>query len=179
MVSPFLIFGLISPSPSSEVSVNWKQLLDSVAKDSYKIFQRESPIKDQLALFFFPAHHQINLYSSRFPHYNFFKLFVLYWGIANYQCCYSFRWTAKGFSHTYIHAPILPQSGNVTVDQVNFKWIRLWERRLLPNQKGMQIIYLQSFPFAQSELLTPEPELDEGLLPFKIRSRTEMQVFYW
>jgi len=73
----------------------------------------------------------------------------------------------------------LPPSGNVTVDQVNFKWIRLWERRLLPNQKGMQIIYLQSFPFAQSELLTPEPELDEGLLPFKIRSRTEMQVFYW
>ena len=82
----------------------------------------------------------------------FFWTFYFVSGYSQLAICDSFRWTAKGFSHTYIHAPILPQSGNVTVDQVNFKWIRLWQRRLLPNQKGMQIIYLQSFPFAQSEL---------------------------
>ena len=31
----------------------------------------------------------------------FFQLFILYWSIANQQCCDSFRWTAKGLSHTY------------------------------------------------------------------------------
>ena len=33
-----------------------------------------------------------------------FNLFVLYWGISDWQCCDSFRWTAKG------HVPILPQT---------------------------------------------------------------------
>ena len=37
----------------------------------------------------------------------FFKLFILYWSIADSQCCDSFRWTAKGLSHTYTctHSP--------------------------------------------------------------------------
>ena len=47
-----------------------------------------------------------------------FKLFILYWTIANEQCFDSFRWTAKGLSltyiyiyiHIYIHVSILPQS---------------------------------------------------------------------
>ena len=36
-----------------------------------------------------------------------FKRFILYWIIANWQCCHSFRWTAKWPSHTYtfIHFP--------------------------------------------------------------------------
>ena len=29
-----------------------------------------------------------------------FKLCILYWGIADEQCCDSFRWTVKGLSHT-------------------------------------------------------------------------------
>ena len=28
------------------------------------------------------------------------KIFILYWSIADEQCCDSFRWTAKGLSHT-------------------------------------------------------------------------------
>ena len=38
------------------------------------------------------------------------KKFILYWSIANCQCCDSFRWTAKGLSHTYacIHSPPTP-----------------------------------------------------------------------
>ena len=40
---------------------------------------------------------------------SFHKLLIFYWHIANYQCCDSFRWTAKGLSHTYtyvcIHSP--------------------------------------------------------------------------
>ena len=39
-----------------------------------------------------------------------FKLFLLHWGTANYQCCDSFRWTAKGLSRTYIQVSILPQT---------------------------------------------------------------------
>ena len=36
----------------------------------------------------------------------FFKLFILYWGTADEQCCDSFRWKAKGLSHRYsIHSP--------------------------------------------------------------------------
>ena len=32
-----------------------------------------------------------------------FKLFILYWGTADEQCCDSFRWTAKGLSlHTHV-----------------------------------------------------------------------------
>ena len=33
--------------------------------------------------------------------------FVSYWSLADYKCCDSFRWTAKGLSHAYtcIHAP--------------------------------------------------------------------------
>ena len=35
---------------------------------------------------------------------------ILYWIIANLQCCGSFRWTAKGLSHTYacIHSSPSP-----------------------------------------------------------------------
>ena len=35
------------------------------------------------------------------------ELFILHWVIAKEQCCDSFRWTAKGFSHTYtgMHSP--------------------------------------------------------------------------
>ena len=38
------------------------------------------------------------------------KLFILYWHIADQQCCDGFRWTAKGLSHTYIwiHLPQTP-----------------------------------------------------------------------
>ena len=37
----------------------------------------------------------------------FLKKFILYWGIADKQCCESSRWTAKGLSHTYTctHSP--------------------------------------------------------------------------
>ena len=31
----------------------------------------------------------------------FFKLFTLYWSVTDKQCCDTFRWTAKGLSHTY------------------------------------------------------------------------------
>ena len=36
-----------------------------------------------------------------------FKLLILYWSIASYRCCDSFRWAAKRLSHTYacIHSP--------------------------------------------------------------------------
>ena len=39
-----------------------------------------------------------------------FKLFILYWGIADWQCCGSFRWIAKGLSHTHtcVHSPLNP-----------------------------------------------------------------------
>ena len=30
------------------------------------------------------------------------KLFILYWGLAEYKCCNSFKWIVKGLSHTYI-----------------------------------------------------------------------------
>ena len=35
------------------------------------------------------------------------KLFILYWGTADWQCCNSFRWTVNRFSHMYtcIHSP--------------------------------------------------------------------------
>ena len=29
------------------------------------------------------------------------KLFILYWSVADYQCCNSFRWTAKGLRYIY------------------------------------------------------------------------------
>ena len=41
------------------------------------------------------------------PWYDFFlfflnlKLLILYWGITDWQCCGTFRWTASGLSHTY------------------------------------------------------------------------------
>ena len=35
------------------------------------------------------------------------ELFILYWGMASEQCCDSFRWTAKGLSHTYMY-PLSP-----------------------------------------------------------------------
>ena len=37
-----------------------------------------------------------------------FLLFVLYWTIANEQCCDGFRWPTNGLSHTYtgIHCPL-------------------------------------------------------------------------
>ena len=37
----------------------------------------------------------------------FLKLLILYWGIANQQCCDSFRWTWKGLGHiyTWIYSP--------------------------------------------------------------------------
>ena len=35
--------------------------------------------------------------------------FVLFWSIANYQCCGSFRWTVKGLGHTDTLS-ILPQT---------------------------------------------------------------------
>ena len=31
------------------------------------------------------------------------KLFILYWGLAEYKCCNSFKWIVKGFSHTLPH----------------------------------------------------------------------------
>ena len=36
------------------------------------------------------------------------SLFVLYWTIANEQCCDGFRWPTNGLSHTYtgIHCPL-------------------------------------------------------------------------
>ena len=39
--------------------------------------------------------------------YSFFEVFILYWGLANKQCCDSFRPTAKGQSQIYtcIHSP--------------------------------------------------------------------------
>ena len=36
------------------------------------------------------------------------KLLILYWGIANSQCCDSFRWTAIHHIYTYIHSPQAP-----------------------------------------------------------------------
>ena len=38
----------------------------------------------------------------------FLKLLILYWSIADEQCCESFRWRAKGLSHTYtrIHSSL-------------------------------------------------------------------------
>ena len=37
----------------------------------------------------------------------FIKLFILYWSMADWQCCDSFRWTVKGLSYacTCIHSP--------------------------------------------------------------------------
>ena len=32
--------------------------------------------------------------------------FILYWSIANYQCCDSFKRTAKGLGHTGIYSPL-------------------------------------------------------------------------
>ena len=40
----------------------------------------------------------------------FLKLVILYWSIADEQCCDRFRWTAKGLSiyiYTYMHITIL------------------------------------------------------------------------
>ena len=45
------------------------------------------------------GHHQVPMGQSFV--FFFFKLFILYWSIADYQYCDSFRWTAKGLSHTY------------------------------------------------------------------------------
>ena len=47
---------------------------------------------------------------SEFEFYFFLKLFILYWGIADQQCCDSFRWTAKVLNHIYtcIYSPKLP-----------------------------------------------------------------------
>ena len=38
--------------------------------------------------------------------FSYFRLFILYWGVADCQSCSGFWWTAKGLSHTYtcIHA---------------------------------------------------------------------------
>ena len=36
------------------------------------------------------------------------KLFILYWSIANYQCCDSFQWTTNSIIH--IHVSILFQT---------------------------------------------------------------------
>ena len=38
---------------------------------------------------------------------------ILYWGIANEQCCDSFRWTAKGLSHPYTFIHSLPNSHSI------------------------------------------------------------------
>ena len=49
----------------------------------------------------------------------FSKLFILYWGIANWQCCDSFRWTVKGLSHRYTQTldfkPSLSKYQNFTI----------------------------------------------------------------
>lgn len=37
-----------------------------------------------------------------------FKLFILYWAIADQQCCDSFRWTTKELSHMHSFSPTLP-----------------------------------------------------------------------
>ena len=51
-----------------------------------------------------------------------FKVLILFWGIANQQCCGSFRWTAKGLSLTYtcIHSPPNPLPGTA----LDFLWTR-------------------------------------------------------
>ena len=48
-----------------------------------------------------------NLFFSIFKIHSFNIKNILYWGIADEQCCGSFRWTAEGLSHTYtcIHSP--------------------------------------------------------------------------
>ena len=64
----------------------------------------------------------------------FFKnFFILYWGVADQQCCDSFRWRAKGFSHTYtcIHSP-LPSRLPYSIEQsstpyiVGSGWLSIW-----------------------------------------------------
>ena len=51
----------------------------------------------------------IQLLSARdFSFFPNFKLFILYWGIADWQCCSSFRWIVKGLSHIHTCIHCLP-----------------------------------------------------------------------
>ena len=38
------------------------------------------------------------------------KRFILYWSIADKQCCDNFRWTANGLNHIYTCIHSLPNS---------------------------------------------------------------------
>ena len=48
-----------------------------------------------------------HLIHKLFLFFTLFKLFILFWHIADYQCCDHFRWTAKELNSTYmyIHSP--------------------------------------------------------------------------
>ena len=42
--------------------------------------------------------------------FDFFKLFILYWNVADWQCYHSFRWTQQRDSAIRVHASILPRT---------------------------------------------------------------------
>ena len=52
------------------------------------------------------SHLQYWFFSLFIPFFSFKKLFILYWGITNQQCCGSFRWTVKELTihNTCIHS---------------------------------------------------------------------------
>ena len=67
-----------------------------------------SPLKNSLE---HTGHHYRPFFN--FPQwaasiYTQFLSFDFYWGIADWQCCDSFKWTAKGLSHTYMF-PFTPK----------------------------------------------------------------------
>ena len=48
----------------------------------------------------------------------FLKLLILYWKMANQQCCDSFRWTERD-SVIHIHVSILPQTPAINISLIN------------------------------------------------------------
>ena len=78
----------------------------------------------------------LNFLTVRYNYYYFYNFyFVLGVQSVNKQCCDSFRWTAKGLSHTYtcIHSPpnSLPSRLAHSIDVLFSSWVVGWPSVLL------------------------------------------------
>ena len=86
------------------------------------------------------------------------ELFILYWSIADWQYCDSFRWTVEGLSHTYACTHALPNSSPIQPATEHWAEFRaLYGRSLLVIHFKHSSVYICSLGFPGSSVVKNPP----------------------